>query len=63
MLSSKSTANSTIFQWPSEHKDEQLYMLTKKLMFNVSVGDEDIVFFHTHLGADSRILQLLENAG
>jgi len=26
------------------HKDEQLYMLTKKLMFNVSVRDGDIGF-------------------
>lgn len=28
-LSCKSTANGKIFQWTSEHKGEQLYMLTK----------------------------------
>lgn len=47
MLSSKGTANGTIFQWTSEHKDEQLYMLTIKLTFNVSVRDGDIDFSYS----------------
>lgn len=47
MLSGKSTANGTIFQWTSEDEDEELYMLTKKLTFNVSVRDGDVVFSYS----------------
>lgn len=46
-LSSKGSTNGTIFQWTSEHKDEQLYMLTEELMFNVSVRDGDIGFSYS----------------